>query len=169
MNDRPIDALDDKDQRILDEVRELYARLDPCPAGLTERIKFALTVQALNAEVAELTRGEALTGVRSDQAGAAPALTGTISFSTQSLTLGISASEASEGFRRIDGWVTGWPPPVLIEIHEVGADAPMQTVEADEHGRFVFESVRSGPVYFRIRRVPEDPDERPVLTPTFTL
>lgn len=168
MNDQPIDALDALDQRILDEVRELYARLDPCPAGLTDRIKFALTVQALNADVAELIRSEAPAGVRSEQAGTAPALTGTISFSTRSVTIGISTSEATEGLRRIDGWVTGWPA-ALIEVHELGSEAPIRTVTADEHGRFVVESVRSGPVFFVVRRLPADPDERPVLTPTFTL
>ena len=32
------------------------ARIDPVPAGLTDDVKFALTVHALHAEVAELQR-----------------------------------------------------------------------------------------------------------------
>lgn len=210
MDEQFLEALDDRDQRILDEVRELYARWDPCPAGLNERIKFALTVQALNAEVAELTRGGATAGVRSERewydgsglpdagedAGAdgavggaagvadgvsgkssagrrpdpgqpAAALTGTITFTTQTRTIVISASEVADGVRRVDGWITG--SPATVELHEVGGQARTQQVDADEHGRFVFEAVRPGPVYFVIHANPAGQDDRPVLTPTFTL
>ena len=46
---------DSTDEAVLRELRETAARLDPCPADLAERVKFALTVQALQAEVAQLT------------------------------------------------------------------------------------------------------------------
>ncbi len=182
MNDQPMEALDAMDERILQDVRELYARLDPVPAGLTDRIKFALTVQALNAEVAELTRGGAPAGMRSADRSSAPALTGTITFATQSRSIVISASETVDGRRRVDGWVSGGP--AVVEVHEVGdeaagreadesepgsAEPSVRSTQVDDHGRFVFESLRPGPVYFVVRRSPEDPDERPVLTPTFTL
>ena len=49
---QPFDATD---AAILRELREIQSRIDPCPAGLAEQITFALTVQALQAEVAELT------------------------------------------------------------------------------------------------------------------
>jgi len=51
--------LDDLDRSILDTVAEVFRAADPVPAGLTEAIKFALTVQAMHAEVAELQRGVA--------------------------------------------------------------------------------------------------------------
>ena len=56
--DRDIAAqpLDDFDSTILDTVAEVFRAADPVPAGLAEDIKFALTVQALHAEVAELQR-----------------------------------------------------------------------------------------------------------------
>ena len=48
--------LDESDVALLAALRALHAELDPVPAGLTDDVKFALTVQALHAEVAELTR-----------------------------------------------------------------------------------------------------------------
>lgn len=160
-----IERLDRHDEQILSDVRELYARLDPCPAGLTDRIKFALTVQALNADVAELTKGVP-TGVRSEGIGS-PALTGTITFTTPERSIVVSASDAGEGRRRVDGWVTGGA--ASVELHSVDPRQEVQRVIVDDDGRFVFDRVQPGPVWFLIRSEPNDPDGRPVLTPTFTL
>ena len=47
--------LDEADRRVLAAVRELFSRTDPMPSGLTDRLKFEITLAALNAEVAELS------------------------------------------------------------------------------------------------------------------
>ena len=47
--------LDGTDTLVLGAVRELFSRTDPMPSGLTDRIKFELTLAALHAEVAEFS------------------------------------------------------------------------------------------------------------------
>ena len=54
------DTLDDVDVTILDELRALLEIIDPMPEHLADNVKFALTVAALNAEIAELTAHEAV-------------------------------------------------------------------------------------------------------------
>ncbi|HBY24686.1 MAG TPA: hypothetical protein DEG88_15875, partial [Propionibacteriaceae bacterium] len=60
MND---DLLDGVDAAILDDVRGMWDDLDPVPAGLEERIRFALNIAAMEAELAELMT-MSLAGVR---------------------------------------------------------------------------------------------------------
>ena len=59
------EPLDTLDEQVLLTVRNMHARLDPVPSGLTDRIKFELTLAALHAEIAELQR-VSLAGVRAD-------------------------------------------------------------------------------------------------------
>ncbi len=47
--------LDDDDQAILDRLAEVYARLDPPPADLDERVSFAIALAGVDAEVARLS------------------------------------------------------------------------------------------------------------------
>ena len=47
--------LDDDDQAILDRLASIYARLDPTPADLDERVSFAIALGGLDAEVARLS------------------------------------------------------------------------------------------------------------------
>ena len=65
--------LDGTDTLVLGAVRELFSRTDPMPSGLTDRIKFELTLAALHAEVAELQE-LTHTGVRADSASFTPCL-----------------------------------------------------------------------------------------------
>lgn len=102
--------LDGTDTLVLGAVRELFSRTDPMPSGLTDRIKFELTLAALHAEVAELQE-LTLTGVRADSASFTP--TESVTFTSSTLSLMVSINPAGEGARpgtvRIDGWVTGGP------------------------------------------------------------
>jgi len=91
--DRDIAAqpLDDLDRIILDTVAEFFRAADPVPAGLTEDIKFALTVQAMHAEVAELQR----VGAESALARSEYTQTQTLTFSAE-VSLVEIASETSD-------------------------------------------------------------------------
>src|SRR5690348_4181912 len=75
----PIDA---DDVRLLRQIGALYDSLDPAPIGLTDRIKFGITLEALHAEIAELQRSADLVGVRSEEATTAQ----TVTFASASLT-----------------------------------------------------------------------------------
>lgn len=160
------DAIDERDMTALHAVRELWSRADPVPAGLAERMKFAITVHALHAEVAELmdsallvTRGDAAT-----KADATP--TESVTFTAASVSLMVTASvrEDDESRVKIDGWVTKGG----AEVDAVSRETTV-TVVADEHGRFVVDDVARGPVHFVVRTTPSDPGARPVITPTVEL
>lgn len=153
--------LDESDLALLSALRTLHAELDPVPAGLTDDVKFALTVQALHAEVAELTRLSADRElVRSVDYTRAETLTFTGgAFTTMVSIVGIGPDDV-----RIDGWVTGGP--VRIELRERSRTS---AVEVDQDGRFAFEPVSRGLVQFVLYPLDENAGGKPVITPSIDL
>lgn len=157
--DRPFDEVD---EAILRELREVASRLDPCPADLTDRIGFALTVQALQAEVAELTsQAELVSRSSSPSPSLEPAEATTVTFSAAGMSIMIAASPAPDGRATIDGWLTAGPAEVELDMGEAGT----RTVEADADGRFVIPDVPRGTAHLLVRPA----SGRPVITPQFTI
>lgn len=151
LGDTPLDSLD---ATILAEVRDLWGRLDPVPAGLAERTRFALTMHALEAELAELTRPEAaLTRLDEDVATAE-----SVTFTSSRASLLVTVTVLDRDTARLDGWVT--VAGAVVRVHTDGGE---QVVTADDAGRFTFDEVRRGPVRFAVW--PEGPQQRPVVTP----
>ena len=153
MADQP---LDDIDRTILDTVAEVFRAADPMPAGLTEDIKFALTVQAMHAEVAELQR----VGAESALARSEYTHTQTVTFSAEALSVMVTMSPIDADEVRVDGWVTGHDSPVRVEIRTATRTL---SAEVDEDGRFTVDPAPRGLVRFVF--LPEG-DVRPVITPT---
>ena len=59
------EPIDEHDLRALAGLRSVFQASDPVPSGLAERAKFAMSVAALEAEIAEITTTTAeLAGVR---------------------------------------------------------------------------------------------------------
>lgn len=148
--------LDDADAAVLAALADVLRASDPVPAGLVDDVKFALTVQALHAEVAEL---QAL--------GSTPALarseytrTQTLTFSAETLSVMITLSPVTDDAVRVDGWVTGHDGTVDIELR---AGARTLTTTADADGRFTLDPAPRGLVRFVFR---PDGEVRPVITPT---
>lgn len=155
------DVIDEQDLANLAQVRALYAHADPVPVDLTERIKFAITVQALHAEVAELMDSAQLV-TRGTAAEVEPTPTESITFGAASVSLMVTANESDlEGRVRIDGWVT--TPGAQVEAVTVEGSASVKT---DANGRFVMDDLPHGPIHFVIRTSPDDETVRPVITPT---
>jgi hypothetical protein len=156
--DRDIAAqpLDDFDSTVLDTIAEVFRAADPVPAGLTEDIKFALTVQAMHAEVAELQR----VGAESALARSEYTQTQTLTFSAEALSVMVTMSPIDADEVRVDGWVTGHDSPVRVEIR---AGTRTITAEVDDDGRFTVDPAPRGLVRFVF--LPEG-DVRPVITPT---
>jgi hypothetical protein len=153
--DGPLDGpLDDLDATLLAEVRALWGRLDPVPAGLAERSKFALTMHSLEAELAELTRPEPALTRLDDEVAHAESVTFTSSRASLLVTVTVLGSTTA----RLDGWVT-----VAGAVVRVHADDGEQVTTADDAGRFTFDEVRRGPVRFALW--PDGPQQRPVVTP----
>jgi len=154
------EPIDDVDLAILDELASAYTALDPVPDGLVERLQFAITLDALNAEIAQLTRMDGLVGARTDAAAEVQ----TVTFTSQTTSTMITVTPDGADHVRIDGWVTDGAG-MAIELRTVAAR--LQTA-ADDDGRFVFERVRHGMAQFVLRH-PDDPSRPPVVTPALEI
>ena len=103
-DDAPDQQMDDLDFEILDGIRALFERVDPMPADLPERVRFALAMRGLESEVARLVTEEdpRLVGARGTEQSR------TVTFDSASLSIVIRIEENKNGSVRIDGWLA--PP-----------------------------------------------------------
>lgn len=148
----PIDA---EDTSALALLREAIGEYDPPPPGLVERITFAMTVRALEAEVAEIILGGVGAGVRSTAYDRASTLT----FGSDNLSIMVTLDDLGDGRTRVTGWTS--LGGVEVELRE---RARTRTTTSDTHGRFTFKSVERGIVHFVFRRDPDD-GFSPLITP----
>lgn len=157
------EPVDDQDLRALSTLRSILQASDPVPSGLAERAKFAMSVAALEAEIAEITTTTAeLAGVRSTDYDRA----GTITFSSEQLSAMITIELVAgddAGTARLSGWVT--TGPTHIELRE---RSRTQETTTDDAGRFTFTGVQRGLVHLVMRRL-DDPESRPVITPAIEI
>lgn len=152
----PIDA---SDLAALAALRTVFEANDPVPAGLAERAKFAMTVAALEAEVASIVTDEALAGLRVTDYDRAS----TITFAGQNLSAMVSF-EPSDGQRaRVVGWVTGGH--VEVELRE---RSRTRVTTTDSEGRFGFDVAERGLVHFLFRSM-DDPGSTPLITPAIEI
>jgi hypothetical protein len=155
---------DRADQALLRDVATMLDDVDPVPDDLVERVQFALALDAMYDEVAQMTRvrDDAL-AVRTDLADAVR--TETLTFSAERLTAMVTISAAAPGLVRIDGWIT--PAGVRrVSLRMQGAD---RDVTSDESGRFVAADVREGFVQLVFHPTGADEDDGLVVTPLFKL
>lgn len=156
--DTALEPFDSTDEALLRELREIAARLDPAPADLTDRVLFALTVQALEAEVAELT---SQAGLVSRSLPGDPTETTTVTFSTEGLSIMVTVTPVRGGRVRLDGWLTCGRAEVELDLAGTGT----RTVAADEDGRFVLDDLPHGGARLLVR----PPAGQAVVTPQFTI
>lgn len=152
--------LDALDGRILAHLAVVVDGLDPMPAGLVERVTFAVALDEVYAEVAEIQREDRMagSGVRSGDAGAD---TATMTFSSTRTSMTITVSPSGHGSVRIDGWLTG------AEDAVIALRIPGETRrEAAQSGRFWFHDVPRGQVQILV----ETPDgQTGMITPAVDL
>jgi len=148
--------LDRVDAQLLDRVAAMYETFDPVPAGLIDRLQFAISLNAMEFELAELQQADLLTAARSDAASAVKNLT----FTSDSLSTMINIADAGADRVRIDGWLAPGAA-ATVELHQ-GQDR--WEARADEDGRFVFAEVPHGLTRFAIR-VDGAGERAPVVTP----
>ena len=160
------DAIDARDLANLGQVRDLFAHADPVPSDLAERIKFAITVHALHAEVAELM-DSALLVTRGTDAKIEPTPTDSVTFTAASVSLMVSAgpsdAEDADDRVRVDGWVT----VAGAQVEAVTTEGS-RTAISDANGRFVLDDLPHGPVHFVVTD-PGNEDMRPVITPAIQI
>jgi hypothetical protein len=149
--------LDGSDAIVLSMIADLYSYIDPVPSDLVDRLEFSITLDALNAELAELQQlPEAALASRAEQASAVKTLT----FTSDSLTTMVAISPDGPDRVRIDGWIAPGAQ-ATVELHQGGMN---RQVSADADGRFVFEDLAHGLTRFVVR--PAEPAAHPpVMTP----
>ncbi len=153
---------DDLDRRTLDLLRDIYTAGDPVPPGLVERVKFAITLDDLEAEVARLQRdAQPLLLARSEEALKAR----TVTFTSDTLTTMVTISEVSPDRVRLDGWAA---PGANVSV-ELRVGQARHHVVADEDGRFVFDAVEHGLAQLVLRPSEEGGGSHPVITPAIEL
>lgn len=132
-------AMDAQDETLLRELDTLLRTVDPMPDDLVDRVRFALALDEVHAEVAEMTRlsADAL-AVRADPG--VEAATTSLTFEAGSLTAMVTVTRTGEDRRRIDGWVT---PPVPVHVAARMQEGVLEA-DSDESGRFVLDGLPGG-------------------------
>ncbi len=152
--------LDAVDAHVLDTLRRAAEALDPVPPGLVDRVTFAVALDEVYAEVAEIQREDILagSGVRSGDDGTD---TATMTFSSERTSMTITVSPSGHRLVRIDGWLTG------ADGATIALRIPGETRrEAAQSGRFWFDDVPRGQVQLMV----EEADGRAtMITPAVEL
>ncbi len=155
--------VDDVDAHLLEVMRGIYEVGDPVPPSLIDRVKFAITLDDLEAEVARLQREAVpeLAAARSDDVLKAH----TVTFTSETLTTMVTITPLASGGVRLDGWAS---PGGGLDVELRVGEASHHTV-ADEDGRFVFEEVARGLAQFVLRPRVHGEAENRVITPAIEL
>lgn len=156
-------AIDAADHQALATLRRVYELGDPVPPSLLDRVKFAITLDDLEADVARLQRESLpeLAGARGDEALRAQ----TVTFTSETLTTMVTITPLLGGGVRVDGWAT---PGAFLDVElRIGEETRHTT--ADEDGRFVFEQVARGLAQLVMRQNGPDAGDHPVITPAIEL
>lgn len=161
MTARDDSPLDRADQEILDRLAEIHSRLDPPPADLDERVRFAITLDELDHELARLR-----TDLLSASGHRGSDRTRTITFDAESRTVIVTIVEQADGTIRIDGWLAP-PTATRVELRLPEPAQPM-VVTSDEWGRFVFGSVPRGLAQLLVHPPTEETAPR-IVTPVLAL
>jgi hypothetical protein len=123
------------DAALLDRLQTMWEHKDPVPAGLVERVTFAIGLDNLDVELMRLTE-EVL--VPAGARGAEHVRT--ITFGGESVTVMVTVSQEGPDAFRLDGWLA---PAAALSIELRRAGGSLETV-SDAGGRFVFEDVPPG-------------------------
>lgn len=155
--------LDHTDTALLAEIAALLEEVDPLPADLVERVQFALALDEMFTEVAQITR------LRSDELAvrseAAEVRTETLTFSADRLTAMVTVTRDAAGRLRVDGWIA----PEGVQRVQLRMPGRVEQTLSDESGRFVFEDLPDGFAQLTFRPDSADAGDSGVVTPLFQL
>jgi hypothetical protein len=155
--------IDETDGHVLDVLRGIYEVGDPVPPSLLDRVKFAITLDDFEAEVARLEREAVpeLAAARAEDVLKAQ----TVTFTTETLSTMVTITPLSAGRVRLDGWAS---PGGGLDVELRVGDTIHHTI-ADDDGRFVFEDVSRGLAQFVLRPGAEGDAGNRVITPAIEL
>lgn len=160
------DRMDGTDLELLGGILDLYDVLDPMPEMLPDMVLFAMQAHDLDAEMARLIEVESmLVGTRAESSQVEHARR--VTFSSDHLTVMVAVEPLADSAVRVDGWAA---PGGMLHVELRSGDEILAT-ECDDSGRFVFESVPSGPAQLTLHpTTSSDVAIRvPVVTPAIQL
>jgi len=143
----------DDDVALLAAVRTMLETADPLPPGLVDRVRFAIELDDVDAELLRLVELSSLVAARSDE------FTRLVTFQGDSLTIMITLEQGADGTTRIDGWLT----PAACRRIEVRCPAGPLSTESDDTGRFSLDAVPAGTVRLVVH---DAASTHRVITPT---
>ncbi|MGB3441336.1 MAG: hypothetical protein WBA97_21510 [Actinophytocola sp.] len=143
----------DEDAGLLAALWTVLETADPMPPGLVDRVRFAIELDDVDAELLRLVELSSLVAARSDE------FTRLVTFQGDSLTIMITLEQGADGTTRIDGWLT---PAACRRVEARCAAGPLST-ESDDTGRFSLDAVPSGTVRLVVH---DAASTRRVITPT---
>lgn len=152
--------IDDNDLAALGRLAGLYDRADPMPERLLDAIRFTLSLDLMDAEIAELHRTAELVGTRSGEMTEAQ----TVTFTSASRTTMITITPTNADLARIDGWIA---PGGGVRV-ELRSEHTSLHTKADVDGRFVFPEVPRGLVQLVVR-APAPSADPAVVTPSLEI
>ena len=129
------EPLDDNDAAVLARLRAAHDRRDPPPAGLSDWITLALSLEDIDVQMVRLTSELSELSVRDGGSSAS-----TITFESHDLTVMLRLEEAADHHLRVDGWVA----PAAAHDVELRTGSTTLTTSSDEHGRFSLDRVPHG-------------------------
>jgi hypothetical protein len=153
----PDEPMDELDSALLSGVKDLWSTVDPMPATLLDRIKFAVELENVDLEVMRLTELSEPASVRGDDEQSR-----LITFDSDTLTIMVSIRQNPDGTIRVDGWLT----PAGCHPIELRAAAGDRATVSDEDGRFVLDTISPGLAQLVVR---PDGTTRTVTTPAISL
>lgn len=138
-------------EQLVDELRELFLKVDPVPPLVTQAAKAALDWRRLDAELAELLADSALDAESPAPTRGARATLRSMSFSAGRLTIDVEIH--GEGADRIALGQLSPPGRATIELQSADRAEPT-TVESDNLGRFRTKLPATGSIRLRVATDP---------------
>lgn len=154
------EPIDETDVALLASLRTAFTQADPVPDGMIDRIAFAMSVAALEADVAEVV-GQAQPALSATRAQSYERAT-RVTFASGEFSAMVTIESGPGALAGLHGWAT--TPGSDIELRE---RAKTQLTTADEQGRFAFRNVERGMAHLVFRR--PGGETAPIITPAFEI
>jgi hypothetical protein len=149
------------DDILLVQLRDMWTAADPAPVDLAERVLFTLELEDLEFELLRLYEAVEPVGARGTETAR------TVTFTSESVTVMLTLSEAGQQSRRLDGWIAP-AAPLRLELRTTRGS---QHAHADPDGRFAFDNAPTGLIQLVLHPT-EGTDlqlTRPVVTPAIQI
>jgi hypothetical protein len=136
----------DPDERLMAELREIFAEVDPVPPLVIETAKASLGWRRLDADLAELLTDSALREESFAMTRGGEAAVRSVTFSSTDLTIDVEV-HADDQARTLLGQLSP-PSPATIEIQTT--EKTQFSAQTDRLGRFRVRLPVGGPVRLRV-------------------